>query len=229
MHEHSSALHLSTVGTEPFEGQKPGTSGLRKKTKLVQQPNYLENFVQALFDSLPPDELTGATLVVSGDGRYHNAAAIQTICKIAAGNGVARVWVGVDGLLSTPAASAVIREREGGVALGGIILTASHNPGGPEGDFGIKYNVQNGGPALESLTGSIYEHTTAISEYKLCDDLPEIDLSQQARHLFKLGDSFFEVEVIESTEDYVALLREVPCIGYREAALRKHLGLHHIW
>ena len=180
------ASSARVVATEPFEGQKPGTSGLRKKTKVFQQPGYLENFIQAIFDALPDGELSGSTLVVSGDGRYHNAAAIQTICRMAAANGVARVWVGVGGLLSTPAASAVIREREGGVARGGIILTASHNPGGPENDFGVKYNVQNGGPALESFTDAVYEHTTKLRQYRTVD-LPELDLSSPARHLFAFG------------------------------------------
>ena len=211
VHESVVSAEVTAVPTTPYEGQKPGTSGLRKKTKVVQQPNYLENFVQSLFDSLPAEELTGATLVVSGDGRYHNAQAIQTICKLAAGNGVARVWIGVGGLLSTPAASAVIREREGGTAYGGIILTASHNPGGPDEDFGIKYNVQNGGPALESLTDAIFTRTSQISEYKSCAALPEIDLRQPARHVFMSeagGAPFFEVEVIDNTEDYLALLRQ---------------------
>ena len=165
---------LSAVPTSPFEGQKPGTSGLRKKTSVFMQPGYLENFIQGLFDSLPPEELRGATLVVSGDGRYYNSAAIHIICKMAAARGVARVWVGRDGLLSTPAASCVIREREGGVACGGILLTASHNPGGPENDFGIKYNVRNGGPALESLTDAVYKRTLELTEYTICAGIPDV-------------------------------------------------------
>ena len=127
VHHHKLALTTRMVQTKPHEGQKPGTSGLRKKTAVFKQPGYLENFVQSIFDSLPDGQLNGATLVVSGDGRYYNAAAIQTICRMAAANGVARVWIGVDGLLSTPAASAVIRERESGAAIGGILLTASHS------------------------------------------------------------------------------------------------------
>lgn len=211
--EHSVAAEqlFTVVPTTPFDGQKPGTSGLRKKTTVFQQPHYLENFVQSIFDALPAEELRGSTLVVSGDGRYHNKQAIQIICRLAAANGVARVWVGRDGLLSTPAASAVIREREGGSAYGGILLTASHNPGGPDNDFGIKYNVANGGPALESLTDAVYELTKKISSYKLCADLPEIDLAQLGRHTFtdSAGAPFFEVEVIDPVEDYVALLRQV--------------------
>jgi phosphoglucomutase len=165
---------VTVVPTQPFRGQKPGTSGLRKKTAVFMHPGYLENFVQSLFDSLPPEELRGATLVVSGDGRYYNSAAIQIICRMAAARGVARVWVGRDGLLSTPAASCVIRERESGVACGGIVLTASHNPGGPDYDFGIKYNVRNGGPALESLTDAIYGRTLELAEYSICAGLPDV-------------------------------------------------------
>jgi len=200
---------VTRVATSPFEGQKPGTSGLRKKTSVFLQPGYLENFIQSLFDSLPDGELRGATLVVSGDGRYGNAAAVQIICKMAAAHGVARVWVGRDGLLSTPAASCVIREREGGVACGGVILSASHNPGGPDADFGIKYNVRNGGPALESLTEEVYERSTQIREYAIVAGLPDVDLSLEGRHVFvdeKGGAPHFEVEVIDPTEDYVALM-----------------------
>lgn len=209
---HVASNDVTVVPSEPFEGQKPGTSGLRKKTKVFMQPRYLENFVQSIFDSLPEDELRGATLVVSGDGRYHNAEAIQTVCRMAAANGVSRVWVGVGGLLSTPAASAVIREREGGAASGGIILTASHNPGGPEEDFGIKYNVANGGPALEGFTDAVFERTKAIREYRVCDGVPEIDLSAPGRHVV-IGaageDPFFEVEVIDCSEDWLRLIRSV--------------------
>ena len=238
----------TVVPTKPFDGQKPGTSGLRKKTKVFQQPHYLENFVQvrrrrrthapvrslaapplsaqSIFDSLDPAGLVGSTLVVSGDGRYHNEAAIQTICRMAAANGVARVWVGVGGLLSTPAASAIIREREGGVAFGGIILTASHNPGGPDADFGIKYNVENGGPALEAFTDAVHARSGRLSSYKICASLPDIDLSAPGRHLFtdegtnEPTERFFEVEVIDPTADYVALLRRVFDLG----AIRAFLG-----
>jgi len=221
--QHSVAPEVTCVPTTPFEGQKPGTSGLRKKTNVFMQPHYLENFVQSIFDALPADELRGSTLVVSGDGRYYNQQAIQTICKLAAGNGVARVWVGRDGLLSTPAASAVIREREGGTAYGGILLTASHNPGGPDNDFGIKYNVANGGPALESLTDAVFELTKGISSYKMCAELPDVDLAQLGKHTFTTADgaAFFEVEVIDPTEDYVALLRQVFDLGAIRALLSR--------
>lgn len=209
---HTAVEDPTLVPTEPFDGQKPGTSGLRKKTAVFMEPRYLENFVQSIFDSLPPDDLHGSTLVVSGDGRFHNAVAIQTICKMAAANGVARVWVGVGGLLSTPSASAVIREREGGAAKGGIVLTASHNPGGPENDFGIKYNVANGGPALEAFTDAVFQRTKSISAYRICDSLPEIDLSEPGRHIFVDeaggGKAFFEVEIIDPAEDWIALIRK---------------------
>ena len=188
------AVEVTEVPTTPFDGQKPGTSGLRKKTVVFQQPHYLENFVQSIFDALPADELRGSTLVVSGDGRYYNQQAIQTICRMAAANGVSRVWVGRDGLLSTPAASAVIREREGGVAYGGILLTASHNPGGRENDFGIKYNAQNGGPALEEFTDAVYDLTGQIAAYRTCE-LPEIDLTKPGTSRFTVGGAAFSVEV----------------------------------
>jgi phosphoglucomutase len=143
---------VQTISITPFEGQKPGTSGLRKKVKLFQQPGYLEAFVQSVFDVL--DGFAGKTLVVGGDGRYFNREAIQTILRMAAANGFGRVLVGQGGILSTPAASCVIRKYG---AFGGLILSASHNPGGPDEDFGIKYNIGAGGPAPESITEAIYQ------------------------------------------------------------------------
>jgi phosphoglucomutase len=136
-----------TIATKPFDDQKPGTSGLRKKVTVFQTPHYVENFVQSIFDAL--DGFAGRDLVVGGDGRYFNREAIQKVVKIAAANGFGRVVVGQGGILSTPAASHLIRKRK---AFGGIILSASHNPGGPDGDFGIKYNAGNGGPAPESIS-----------------------------------------------------------------------------
>ena len=144
-------MRVNTVATSPFEDQRPGTSGLRKKVQVFQQPHYLENFVQSVFDVL--EGFQGETLVIGGDGRYHNRTAVQIILKMAAANGFGRIVVGQDGLLSTPAASCLIRKRQ---AFGGLILSASHNPGGPHGDFGIKYNVGNGGPAPEKVTEAIY-------------------------------------------------------------------------
>ncbi|XP_019093328.1 PREDICTED: probable phosphoglucomutase, cytoplasmic 2 [Camelina sativa] len=174
------SFKVSVVSTSPIDGQKPGTSGLRKKVKVYKQPHYLENFVQATFNALTPDKVKGATLVVSGDGRYYSEQAIQIIVKMAAANGVRRVWVGQNGLLSTPAVSAIIRERvgaDGSRDTGAFILTASHNPGGPTEDFGIKYNMENGGQAPESVTDKIYENTKTIKEYPIAEDLPRVDIS----------------------------------------------------
>ena len=164
-------MRVNTVATSPFEDQRPGTSGLRKKVQVFQQPHYLENFVQSVFDVLEGFE--GETLVVGGDGRYYNRTAVQIILKMAAANGFGRIVVGQDGLLSTPAASCLIRKRQ---AFGGVILSASHNPGGPHEDFGIKYNVGNGGPAPEKITEAIYRRTQQIREYRIL----EVDGSRPA-------------------------------------------------
>jgi phosphoglucomutase len=192
-------MSIRTVATTPFEGQKPGTSGLRKKVAVFQQPHYLENFVQSIVDSL--EGFAGKTLVVGGDGRFHNERAIQTIIKMAAASGFGDLLVGQGGLLSTPAASAVIRKRK---AFGGIILSASHNPGGPDGDFGIKYNIANGGPAPESVTSKIFERTQRIQAYQIAD-VPDIDLD-------RLGTTEVEgckVHVIDPVEDYAALMQSL--------------------
>ena len=145
---------IVTVSTTPFEGQAPGTSGLRKKVKVFQQPNYAENFIQSVFDVVAPEP--GAVLVIGGDGRFHNRTVIQEAIRMAAANGYGKVLVGKGGILSTPAASHVIRKYK---ASGGLVLSASHNPGGPDEDFGIKYNIANGGPAPESVTGAIHART----------------------------------------------------------------------
>ena len=163
------------VPTRPFAGQRPGTSGLRKKVAVFQQPHYLENFVQSIFDAL--DGYAGATLVVGGDGRFYNDTAIQTIVRMAAANGFGRILVGRRGILSTPAASCVIRKR---AAFGGIVLSASHNPGGPDGDFGIKYNAGNGGPAPERITEAIWKKSEAIERYRTLA-APDIDLDAHRR------------------------------------------------
>ncbi|HEU4846303.1 MAG TPA: alpha-D-glucose phosphate-specific phosphoglucomutase, partial [Burkholderiaceae bacterium] len=163
-------MTIQTVATTPYPGQRPGTSGLRKKVTVFQQPAYLDNFVQSLFDTL--GDCSGRTLVLGGDGRYHNRAAVQTIVRLAAAHGYARVLVGRGGILSTPAASCVIRKHG---AAGGIILSASHNPGGPDGDFGIKYNVANGGPAPEALTEAVWRHSLALRRYRT-SDAPDVDL-----------------------------------------------------
>jgi len=186
---------------ESRAGQKPGTSGLRKKVKVFQTEHYLHNFVQSTFNSLPQDKLKGSTLVVGGDGRFWNTEALQIIIKLSAGNGIAKLLVGQDGIFSTPAVSAIIRARK---AFGALILTASHNPGGPDADFGIKYNISNGGPAPEGITNAIYEHTTKISELHIAD-IPEVDLSKLGKHTF----GNFEVEVIDSVDDYLQLMKTI--------------------
>jgi phosphoglucomutase len=190
-------MTIRTVSTTPFIDQNPGTSGLRKAVTVFQQPNYLENFIQSILDSL--DESKGQTLVLGGDGRYYNCQSIQIILKIAAANGIGRILVGCNGILSTPAASAVIRKYK---ALGGIILSASHNPGGPNGDFGVKYNVTNGGPAPEKVTNIIFERTKTISEYKIFDSA---DIKLDRPGSFTLGT--MEVEVIDSITPYLELMQ----------------------
>jgi len=182
--------------TTPFDGQRPGTSGLRKSVQTFQQPRYLENFVQSIFDCV--QGIAGATLVLGGDGRYHNRTAIQTIVRMAAANGVARLVVGAGGILSTPAASCVIRKRK---ALGGIILSASHNPGGPDGDFGIKFNAANGGPAPEALTEAFFKRSKDIAEYRTLD-VPDLDLDRLGERT--LGSMV--VEVIDPVADYAELM-----------------------
>jgi hypothetical protein len=169
---HDMTMQVISVPSTPFSGQKPGTSGLRKKVTVFRQARYLENFVQAIFDTLSGQQ--GQTLVLGGDGRYYNDVAIQTILRMAAAAGFGRVLVGRDGILSTPAASAVIRKWQ---AFGGIILSASHNAGGPDGDFGIKYNLGNGGPANEGFTDAVYLRTQEISSYDTVES-PDIDLSE---------------------------------------------------
>ncbi|MYN01678.1 alpha-D-glucose phosphate-specific phosphoglucomutase [Pseudoduganella sp. DS3] len=192
-------MAIQTVATSPIPGQRPGTSGLRKKVSAFQQPHYLENFVQGVFDTL--GAAAGQTLVLGGDGRYHNRAAIQVILKMAAAHGFARVLLGQGGILSTPAASCVIRKHG---ALGGIILSASHNPGGPEGDFGIKYNGANGGPAPEALTEAIYQRTLALAEYRI-SDAPDIDIDSRGTRTVDA----MPVEVIDPVADYAQLMEQL--------------------
>jgi phosphoglucomutase len=187
----SKTLNVKVVATKPFADQRPGTSGLRKAVGTFQEPHYLENFVQATFDTLGGCD--GKSLVIGGDGRYFNAEAIQIILRMAAANGFGIVRVGQNGILSTPATSCVIRKYK---ADGAIILSASHNPGGPHGDFGVKFNVANGGPAPEPVTEAIFKRTKEISEYKILET-PDVDLSKIAR--FQLGHT--TVEVIDSVKD----------------------------
>ncbi|XP_073059456.1 phosphoglucomutase, cytoplasmic [Primulina eburnea] len=200
------------VETTPFDGQKPGTSGLRKKVKVFKQPHYLQNFVQATFNALGDDKVRGATLVVSGDGRYFSKDAIQIIIKMAAAIGVRRIWVGQNGLLSTPAVSCVVRERvghDGSKATGAFILTASHNPGGPYEDFGIKYNMENGGPAPEGITDKIYKNTTTIKEYFISEGLPDVDISRVGLTSFAGPEGQFDVDVFDSADEYVKLMKSI--------------------
>ncbi len=192
-------MAIKTVSTTPFDDQKPGTSGLRKQVPTFQKTNYLENFIQSTFDSL--DKYKGKTLVLGGDGRYFNRPAIQTILRMAAANGVGKVLVGQGGILSTPAASCLIRKYS---AFGGIVLSASHNPGGPEGDFGVKYNVSNGGPAPEKVTSAIFENTKSISEYKITDT-DDLDLDQLGTQT--IGE--MTVEIVDSVADYAELMEQL--------------------
>ncbi|THF95617.1 hypothetical protein TEA_016659 [Camellia sinensis var. sinensis] len=272
---------VARVETTPYNDQKPGTSGLRKKVKVFKQPNYLHNFVQSSFNALTTAKVrvldikkrrwvvyilisfffsvlpkvlksgcgrcngdgdavavagckgrsvtvagpsgpapvgccytkfTCATLVVSGDGRYFSKDAIQIIIKMAAANGVRCIWVGQNGLLSTPAVSAVIRERvgsDGSKASGSFILTASHNPGGPNEDFGIKYNMENGGPAPEGITDKIFENTKTIKEYLIAEDLPDVDISAIGITSFTGPEGQFDVDVFDSASDYVNLMKSI--------------------
>jgi phosphoglucomutase len=192
-------MNTITTTTKPFSDQRPGTSGLRKKVKVFQTPHYLENFVQAIFDT--QKDLKGGTLVLGGDGRFYNREAIQVILRMAIANGVKRVLVGQSGLLSTPAASCVIRKYK---TDGGIILSASHNPGGPEEDFGIKFNTPNGGPAPESVTEAIFARTNTIDRY-LTTETDAIDLDSIGSHSF--GET--TIEIIDSVQDYAALMQSL--------------------
>ncbi|MEO5374185.1 MAG: alpha-D-glucose phosphate-specific phosphoglucomutase [Alphaproteobacteria bacterium] len=185
-----------TVATTPFAGQKPGTSGLRKKVTVFQQPHYLENFVQSVFDSL--EGFAGQTLVVGGDGRFLNRHAIQVILKMAAANGFGRVLVGQGGILSTPAASCVIRKHK---AFGGLVLSASHNPGGPTEDFGIKYNISAGGPAPEKVTDAIYARSQKIDSYRILV-AGDVDIDRLGET--RLGG--MSVQVIDPVADYAELM-----------------------
>ncbi|MGD0641580.1 MAG: alpha-D-glucose phosphate-specific phosphoglucomutase [Roseiarcus sp.] len=188
---------IRTVATTPYLDQKPGTSGLRKKVPVFQQPNYVENFVQSIFDSL--EGFSGKTLVVGGDGRYYNREAIQTVVRIAIANGFGRIVIGKGGILSTPAVSALIRSLG---AYGGVILSASHNPGGPDGDFGVKYNIGAGGPAPEKITDAIFAGTKTIAAYKTIDSA---DVDLDALGETRIGDA--SVEIVDPVANYAALMR----------------------
>lgn len=192
-------MPIRDVATKPYPDQKFGTAGLRKKVAVFQQPHYLENLLQSVFDCVP--ELAGQTLVIGGDGRYHNREAIQTAIAVAAGNGVAKLIVGQGGIVSTPAASHLIRLKG---AAGGFVFSASHNPAGPDGDFGIKFNIGNGGQASEAVTDAIYARTRTLGQYRIAEGT-RIDLDRRGSS--RIGDT--EVEVIDGVADYAALMQEL--------------------
>jgi phosphoglucomutase len=192
-------MAITRVPTKPYSDQRPGTSGLRKKVTVFQQPAYVENFVQAIFDNVEGRE--GSTLVIGGDGRFFNDAVVRIAVRMAAANGFARILVGQRGLLSTPAASCVIRKHK---AIGGLVLSASHNPGGPDGDFGIKFNMSHGGPAPESFTEAVFKRAGALTEYRIVDG-PDIDLDRIGGT--RIGDAL--VEVIDPVADYAELMERL--------------------
>jgi len=192
-------MTISTITTTPFSDQKPGTSGLRKQVSVFQQPHYLANFIQAIFDSLPATEKQ--SLVIGGDGRYYNREAIQIIVRIAIANGYKHLYIGQHGLLSTPAVSVIIRKYK---LNGGIILSASHNPGGPQGDFGVKYNVSNGGPAPETFTNKVFEQTKSLQRYLISDN-PDIALDEANE--FDVAGT--HITILNSVSDYADLMEHL--------------------
>ncbi|MEN0098393.1 MAG: alpha-D-glucose phosphate-specific phosphoglucomutase [Brucella pseudogrignonensis] len=208
-------MTVKTVATTPFQDQQPGTSGLRKKVPVFQQPNYAENFIQSVFDVL--DGFAGKTLVVGGDGRFYNREVIQKVIKIAAANGFGRIMVGQGGILSTPAASNMIRKYK---AFGGLILSASHNPGGPTEDFGIKYNIGNGGPAPEKITEAIFARSKVIDQYKIIE-AADIDLNTLGTA--KVGDT--EIVVFDPVTDYAELMESLFDFDAIRAMIKGGFGL----
>lgn len=197
-------LTVSVEPTTPYEGQKPGTSGLRKKVKVFKQKNYTENFVQCILNAAGA-AIEGSLLVVGGDGRFYCKEATELIIRMCAAAGVSKLLVGQNGILSTPAVSSLIRNNK---ALGGIVLTASHNPGGPENDFGIKFNCENGGPASDSVTNKIYELSTTIKEYKFVKDL-QIDIGKIGVNTFEVTGRQFVVEIIDSVLNYINHMEQI--------------------
>lgn len=191
------------IKTQPFTDQKPGTSGLRKKTKIFQQAHYVENFTQAIFNALiaSGESLQGKAIVIGGDGRFYNQQAIQKIIRVAAGNGFGKIFVAQNGILSTPAASCVIRTQG---CLGGIILSASHNPGGPEGDFGMKFNIATGSPAPEKLTQKIFEESLKLKEYSAVE-IPEVNLAKAG--IIRAENT--TIAVFDGLNDYVGLMQQL--------------------
>ncbi|KAK0180895.1 hypothetical protein PV327_003229 [Microctonus hyperodae] len=197
-------MSTTVVQTKIYDDQKPGTSGLRKSVKIFQQEHYTENFIQAILDALD-DKLTGCTLVVGGDGRYYGKDAVSKIIKIAAANGVGKLIIGQNGILSTPAVSTIIRKYK---TLGGIVLTASHNPGGPNADFGIKFNCENGGPAPDKVTNKIYDITKSLKFYKIASDI-NVDIEKIQSNNIKVDGRTFVVDIIDPVEDYVIFMKKI--------------------
>lgn len=198
-------LNIEKITTKPFDGQKPGTSGLRKAVKVFSQPHYTANFIQCVLNGGLGDALVNSTLVLGGDGRYYSKEAVAIIIRICAANQVSKVIVGCNGILSTPAVSCMIRKYK---TTGGILLTASHNPGGPDADFGIKFNISNGGPAPDAVTNRIHKLTTEIQEYLTVPNL-DCDVSNVGIQQFDVEGRTFTVEVVDSVEDYVELMKEI--------------------
>lgn len=203
-----SALTVTKHSTTPFNDQKAGTSGLRKSTKHFMQPNYVENFIQSFFnalnDDIPKDQRV--TIMVGGDGRYFGLECVAKILKLSAANPkIAKVIVAQNGLMSTPAVSCAIRKY---ATFAGVILTASHNPGGPNADFGIKFNCSNGGPALANFTDKIYSISTKITEYDICENF-SCDVSKIGEFYFKVDNRDFSVQVIDSVQDYLDLMKHI--------------------
>ncbi|XP_048055869.1 LOW QUALITY PROTEIN: phosphoglucomutase-1 [Megalobrama amblycephala] len=216
-------VKITVIKTKPYTDQKPGTSGLRKRVTVFQQnQHYAENFIQSIISTVDPAQRQEGTLVVGGDGRFFMKDAIQLIIQIAAANGIGRLVIGQNGIMSTPAVSCVIRKIK---AVGGIILTASHNPGGPNGDFGIKFNISSGGPAPEGITDKIFQISKSLQEYHICPEL-KVDLSKIGKQTFEV-DTFkpFTVEIVDSVESYAEMLRDI----FDFAALKELLsGPNHI-
>ncbi|KAB5567266.1 hypothetical protein PHYPO_G00230820 [Pangasianodon hypophthalmus] len=201
-------IPVLTIQTTPFDDQRPGTNGLRKKTTVFEsRKNYLQNYIQSVLSSIDLRDRQGCTMVVGSDGRYFSRAAIEVIVQMSAANGIGRLVIGHNGILSTPAVSCIIRKIK---AIGGIILTASHNPGGPAGDFGVKFNVANGGPSPDTVMERIYQVSRTLEEFAICPDL-RIDLSRLGRQDFDLENKFkpFRVEIVDSVEIYLNMLRGI--------------------
>ncbi|XP_013880544.1 phosphoglucomutase-1 isoform X2 [Austrofundulus limnaeus] len=220
----SGPLQVLTIPTSPYPDQRPGVNGLRKKVYVFQtRRNYLHNFIQSIFSSIDLPDRQGSTMVVGGDGRFFNRPAVEVIVQMAAANGIGRLIIGHHGVMSTPAISCVIRKYK---AIGGIILTASHNPGGPDGDFGIRFNTANGGPAKETITNKIFQLSRTIVEFAICPGL-RVDLKNLGKQTFDLENKFkpFTVEIVDPVESYANLMRNI----FDFAALKELLsGENHI-